>query len=84
MSEPLDVRLFAGPAQELRSPSVRIMPARLPCTVDELLGELVAAHPVLTPYRRSLLVAVNRCLARPHDPINIGDEVAVFSALAGG
>jgi molybdopterin converting factor small subunit len=84
MSETLELRLFAGPAQELRSPSVRIALARLPCTVEELLGELVAAHPVLVPYRKCLLVAVNRCLAHRGDRVDLGDEVAVFSPLAGG
>jgi hypothetical protein len=84
MSETLELRLFAGPAQELRSPSIRVALARLPCTVEVLLGELVAAHPVLVPYRKSLLVAVNRCLAHGGDFVAHGDEVAVFSPLAGG
>jgi molybdopterin synthase catalytic subunit/molybdopterin synthase sulfur carrier subunit len=55
-----------------------------PCTTEELLGQVCARYPGLTPYRTSLRVAVNGSYALPGDLVSAGDEVALLPPVAGG
>jgi molybdopterin synthase sulfur carrier subunit len=55
-----------------------------PCTTDELFDRVCAAYPGLSPYRGSIRLAVNGVYARPADPVQAGDEVALIPPVAGG
>lgn len=53
-------------------------------TVGQLLEELSTREPALSRLRRSLLVMVNRRYARPDQPLQDGDEVALIPPVSGG
>lgn len=78
------VRYFAGVREALSLAEETIAE---PCgTVPELLRLLRARG---EPWRsvladESLLIAVNRTLAAPGQPLGAGDEVAIFPPVTGG
>lgn len=55
-----------------------------PATVNSLLDHLADAYPALKPSLSSTLVAVNQEYAFPEEPLNEGDEIALFPPVSGG
>lgn len=53
-------------------------------TAAELWEPILARYPALAPYRNSIRLAINGTYARPHDPVQAGDEVALIPPVAGG
>lgn len=53
-------------------------------TVSTLLDRLADVYPALTPSLNSTLIAVNQEYAFPDEPLNEGDEVALFPPVSGG
>jgi molybdopterin converting factor subunit 1 len=53
-------------------------------TVAAVWQALVAAHPELAPFERSVSCAVNATYARKHTRVNAGDEVAFLPPVSGG
>jgi molybdopterin synthase catalytic subunit/molybdopterin synthase sulfur carrier subunit len=77
------VLAFAG-ARDVLGAGELTFPLTGPCTAAELLDQVCARHPGLTPYRRSIRVAVNGAYAAPGDAVRAGDEVALIPPVAGG
>ncbi|NUQ79139.1 MAG: MoaD/ThiS family protein [Polyangiaceae bacterium] len=74
---------FAG-ARDLIGAGELEIPLEAPCTAESFLDLLCSRFPALTPYRRSLRIAVNGVYALPEDSVTFGDEVAVIPPVAGG
>jgi sulfur-carrier protein len=77
------VKLFASFREAAGEPetTVEVAPGT---TVGQLWGELVEAHPRLTPLSQSAAFALNGRYARPSDPVGEGDVVAFLPPVSGG
>lgn len=75
--------IFAG-AREVLGTGELSMPLHAPCTASALLDEICHHYPALSPYRRSIRVAVNGTYACADDLVSAGDEVALIPPVAGG
>jgi molybdopterin converting factor subunit 1 len=53
-------------------------------TVAGVWQALVATHPELAPFEKSVSCAVNATYARKHTRVNAGDEVAFLPPVSGG
>jgi sulfur-carrier protein len=53
-------------------------------TPEEVWRRLVAGHPELAPYRKSLAAAVNRRYASFASPLSPGDELVFIPPVSGG
>ncbi|MGE0043684.1 MAG: MoaD/ThiS family protein [Vicinamibacterales bacterium] len=53
-------------------------------TVADVWRDLVAEHPALAPYERSMSCAVNADYARMSTAVGDGDEVAFLPPVSGG
>jgi molybdopterin converting factor subunit 1 len=53
-------------------------------TVEAVWHLLVADHPAIAPYARSMSCAVNADYARMDTPVQDGDEVAFLPPVSGG
>ena len=53
-------------------------------TPEDVWTRLVAGHPGLAPYRKSLAAAVNRRYAAFATPLSPGDEVVFIPPVSGG
>lgn len=74
---------FAG-ARDVIGAGELDLPLEAPCTAAELLENVCARFPALTPYKGSLRVAINGLYAMPGDSVTFGDEVAIIPPVAGG
>jgi sulfur-carrier protein len=74
---------FAG-ARDILGTGELEVPLDSPCTADELLAQVCARFPRLSPYRTSIRIAVNGRYAGGEDPVVAGDEVALIPPVAGG
>jgi molybdopterin converting factor small subunit len=50
----------------------------------DLKGEIARQMPAVEPHMESAAVVINHRVARPHDPIRPGDEVALLPPVSGG
>jgi molybdopterin synthase catalytic subunit/molybdopterin synthase sulfur carrier subunit len=82
---PNRVRLlaFAG-ARDVLGAGEILLDLEAPCTAEELLGRMCRDYPALSPYRRSIRVAINGAYAKSEEMIAAGDEVALIPPVAGG
>jgi molybdopterin synthase catalytic subunit len=81
----INVRLlFFGAAREAAGCSEEELTVRAPATAASVFKEVVARHPALQRFGRSLLVAVNEEYAGLDAPISAHDEVAIFPPVSGG
>ena len=55
-----------------------------PMKVADLLEDLYVAYPQLSPYKKSILVAVNKNFASPTQIVHPEDEIALFPPVSGG
>ncbi len=79
----INVRLFATLRQLAGWAKQQIeLPAG--ATVADALAELDRHYPHLTVGKRTIYVAVNQEYARPAQPLQEGDEVAIFPPVSGG
>jgi MoaE-MoaD fusion protein len=76
--------LLFGAAREAASAGEVSLNVGAPATVAAALAELIAGHPELQRFGRSLLVAVNQEYAQGTDSLTEGDELAVFPPVSGG
>ena len=76
--------LFFGAARDGAGHAEELFDARAPATAASVLAEVLARHPALGRFGRSLLVAVNEEYAAPGAPVRAGDEVAIFPPVSGG
>jgi molybdopterin synthase catalytic subunit len=78
----LKVRLFASLREEVGQEVVELeVPDE--CTVDSLLKTFASRYPKAASMG-SVLVAVNKEVARPEDRVKEGDEVALLPPVSGG
>jgi molybdopterin synthase catalytic subunit/molybdopterin synthase sulfur carrier subunit len=79
------VRMLAfGGARDVIGAAEMDLALTTPCSVGELLDQVCERFPALTPYKRSLRIAVNGAYADLADPIALGDEVALIPPVSGG
>ena len=83
MDRTVKMLAFAG-AREVLGTGEMAFPLEAPCTAAELLAAVCARFPALTPYQRSIRVAVNGTYATWDDMVRWGDEVALIPPVAGG
>ena len=79
----LTIRLFAG-MRDAAGKAVLKMELPASGTVSEVFSQLARLHPEVSPFRRSLLVAVNQEYADWDGPVREGDEIAFFPPVSGG
>lgn len=79
----VDVLLFAGPREALGARRVAVE-VQEPATAEDVVAALVAAHPALAPWKGRAVLAVDRAVARPTDPVRAGAEVAFLPPVSGG
>lgn len=77
------VLLFAGPREALGKRSVHV-DVQEPATAGDVVAALVAAHPILAPWQGRAVLAVDRAVSRPQDPVRAGAEVAFLPPVSGG
>ena len=53
-------------------------------TTGQLLEEVVAKHPQMEPFKKSILLAVNQTYVPKEHPLKDGDEVAFIPPVSGG
>lgn len=82
MTRPVKMLAFAGARDVLGAGELDLDVAAR--TAGELLDEICARYPALSPWRGSLRVAVNGVYAAASDPVSPGDEVALIPPVAGG
>lgn len=83
MSQAVKMLAFAGAKDAIGAAEVAFALER-ECTAEELLAEVCARYPALSPYRSSLRLAVNGTYALAGDRVHFGDEVALIPPVAGG
>ena len=76
--------LLFGAAREAAGAGEISLTLSAPANVSTALEELIARHPELRRFGRSLLLAVNQEYAHGQDPLKDGDELAVFPPVSGG
>ncbi|UQA63857.1 MoaD/ThiS family protein [Polyangium aurulentum] len=74
---------FAG-ARDILGSGEMLVDLEAPCTAEQLLGRMCNDFPALSPYRRSIRVAINGAYAKNEEMIAAGDEVALIPPVAGG
>jgi molybdopterin converting factor subunit 1 len=79
----MDVRLFATLKERVGASRV-LLEVNEPATVADLLTALTQTHPAIEPSLRSLLISVNQEYAEREQPIQPGDEIALFPPVSGG
>lgn len=79
----LHVRLFAT-LKERAGASQVILEVNEPASVSDILAALTEKYPVVAPSLQSILVAVNQEYAERTQPIQPGDEIALFPPVSGG
>ena len=77
------VLLFAGPREAVGARRVEV-DVDAPATAEAVVAALVAAHPALAPWKGRAVLAVDRAVARPGDPVRAGAEVAFLPPVSGG
>jgi molybdopterin synthase catalytic subunit/molybdopterin synthase sulfur carrier subunit len=77
------VLAFAG-ARDVLGAGEMLVDFEEPCTAEQLLGRMCNDFPALSPYRRSIRVAINGAYAKSEELIAAGDEVALIPPVAGG
>jgi len=77
------VKFFAAPREAMGTNEIQVQLAAH-STVDDLIGHLTEAFPVLLPYVRFLSVAVNRAYVGMQTELHDGDEVACMPPVGGG
>ncbi len=79
----LQIHLFATLKERAGTAQV---PLQLPdgATVADLLDALAQRYPSLAPSLPTALVAVNHTYAARTQPLQPGDEVAIFPPVSGG
>ncbi|HJR08794.1 MAG TPA: molybdenum cofactor biosynthesis protein MoaE [Pyrinomonadaceae bacterium] len=83
--ETIRVRLlYFGAARETVGREGEELEVSAPATAASVFEEVVAAHPALRRFGRSLLVAVNEEYAGAEADVYAGDEVAIFPPVSGG
>jgi molybdopterin synthase catalytic subunit/molybdopterin synthase sulfur carrier subunit len=83
MSSAVRVLAFAGARDVLGTPELMLALPE-PCTAEALLHRVCEEYPALSPYRRSIRVAINGAYASPLEVVSSGDEVALIPPVAGG
>ncbi|HYP00413.1 MAG TPA: molybdenum cofactor biosynthesis protein MoaE [Pyrinomonadaceae bacterium] len=76
--------LYFGAARETVGRDREDMEVSAPATAASVFEEVLAAHPALRRFGRSLLVAVNEEYAGTQVEVRAGDEVAIFPPVSGG
>lgn len=75
------ILLFAALREALSDSAVEVeLPAG--CTIEQVLTELRAKHPVLGQQR--FATALNRRYAEPSETVSEGDELALIPPVSGG
>ena len=79
----LTIRPFAQLQERL---GTKVLELELPsgATVAVLLEQLVAEHPVLVPFRESLLLARGTEMLEPGNALANNDVVALYPPFSGG
>jgi molybdopterin converting factor subunit 1 len=77
------VRLFAR-LRDIAGATELAREAPPGATIRSLWAQLVAEHPELGAYERSISAALNADYARMEQPVNDGDEVAFLPPVSGG
>jgi molybdopterin converting factor subunit 1 len=83
MSDVVRVLAFAG-ARDVLGAGEMSLALEAPCTASDLLARMCEEFPRLSPYRRSIRVAINGTYARSEEMVHAGDEVALIPPVAGG
>ena len=78
------IRLYASMREAVGKSLIHLELAPEKLTVLDIFGQISQMYPVLEPFRRSLLVAVNHEYAQWNSLVNSGDEVAFFPPVSGG
>ena len=76
--------LYFGAAREEVGRDEETLEVPAPATAASVFAEVLAAHPALRRFGRSLLVAVNEEYAGAEACVKEGDEVAIFPPVSGG
>jgi molybdopterin converting factor subunit 1 len=79
----VNVRLFAQLRDKAGAGEMPVTVAG-DATVMQVWQTIVAAHPELAPFEKSVSCAVNATYARMHTHVNAGDEVAFLPPVSGG
>ena len=77
------VRLFAR-LRDIAGATELAREAPPGATIRSLWAQLVAEHPELAAYERSIAAALNADYARMEQPVKDGDEVSIIPAVAVG
>jgi molybdopterin synthase sulfur carrier subunit len=75
--------LFARLREIVGAPEL-VCPVETGATLKTVWDGLVAAHPALADYERSISCAQNAAFARMTAPVADGDEVAFLPPVSGG
>jgi molybdopterin synthase catalytic subunit len=76
--------LYFGAARDAAGCAEEELDVNAQTTAAEVRARVVALHPALARFVRSLLVAVNEEYAAADTPVRAGDEVAIFPPVSGG
>jgi MoaE-MoaD fusion protein len=76
--------LYFGAARDATGCAEEEFNVPAPATAADVRAFVVARHPALARFGRSLLVAVNEEYAAPDTPVRANDEVAFFPPVSGG
>lgn len=77
------VLLFGPQAAAMNAPRIEVE-TPTPATPASLLTSIAAQHPALTPTLAATRVARNGAFARPDEPLNPADELALIAMVSGG
>ncbi len=81
----INVRLlFFGAARDATGCGEAEIEVPTPATAASVRAAVLARHPDLRRFGRSLLIAVNEEYAGPSAPVRAGDEIAIFPPVSGG
>lgn len=84
MTEPVHVKFFARLREELGVSSLEVPVEEVP-DLFALIQWLGMAHPTWQPtLQEPLMTAVNQVITQSNQPLEAGDEVALFPPVTGG
>jgi len=76
--------VYFGKAREAANASSEVRPLSTPADVQQLVSEVLAAHPALAGIRQILQVLVNGHWASEAEKLRDGDRVAFVPPVGGG